>query len=208
MKAKKLTGLLLAGALFAGVAATGTYSFFSDKIESPANLTIAMGNLSIADVGGEDGLLWEVQTNADDADLDTESYEKEHFNPGDSFANVRPGDVFVRTVQLENTGSLKQRVNVKFNDAILNTIVGTTADGTQVRFSDVFDLAMPEDSTFILEPGKDTDEVKEFEIRFAIKTSMDNTFNAKEDGLHEWDLNELLNNASFVTVTADQVNNK
>ena len=119
---KKLLGMLLAGTLMVG--AVGSYAWFSDRATVNGDIKLTMGTLDVKIIDAERG--WKVGD-------DTEIVNKENKK---SFKNVRPGDTFEREFLVQNVGTLKQRVTVKLNPALLNLEL---KDG--ITFDDVFNLS-------------------------------------------------------------------
>ncbi|HHD2744574.1 TPA: TasA family protein [Clostridium perfringens] len=119
---KKLLGMLLAGTLMVG--AVGSYAWFSDRATVNGDIKLTMGTLDVKIIDAERG--WKVGD-------DTEIVNKENKK---SFKNVRSGDTFEREFLVQNVGTLKQRVTVKLNPALLNLEL---KDG--ITFDDVFNLS-------------------------------------------------------------------
>lgn len=190
MKSKKLMGLLLAGSILVGATGAGSYAYFTDAVKTDANLTIAMGNLDIEIEEAAADEQWWVRG-------ETESWD-EDFAPTDSYANVRPGDTFERTVKVINAGSLKAKLDVAIADmAGIEVAPGVT-------FGQVFDFTSSASGEVVLEKGEELD----VQLVLTVKTDLGNDLNANNgsEDLHEINIDELLADTQFITITANQVN--
>lgn len=196
MKSKKLMGLLLAGTIFVGATAYGTKAWFTDSVTTDANITINMGNLDIAlDELPEDEQWWVKEGSETDE-------EEGDFNPTDYFSNVRPGDVFTRTIPVVNEGSLAAKVNIELAD-LSTVVVGQGVGGVDLYFGDVFELVTDGTGDVVIEKeGK-----ANVNLVLKVKEDLGNIANANNgsEDIVSFNLNEALE-TEFVTVTANQIN--
>lgn len=110
---KKTAIIILAFLAVIFTSVFGSYAYFTSNASIKSNLIITTGNLKLEEV---EGASWEyrgvVETDTynlyDKALVDqSNSLEK------DNFTLVKPGDKFVKTVTIKNTGSLTQKLEIK-----------------------------------------------------------------------------------------------
>jgi len=200
MKSKKIMGLLLAGAIFVGATAYGSNAWFTDTETTDANINITMGNLDIAlDELPEDEQWWVkegTETDEENGDYDFE-------NGTDYFSNVRPGDVFTRTIPVVNEGTLRAKVNVALAENISTTVVGQDTEGNDLLFDQVFELVTTGTGVTSIERGETID----VNLELKVKEDLGNIANASNgsEAVVSFNLNDALN-TEFVVVTANQAN--
>lgn len=99
MKKNKTIAYALAATLLVGGTFAGTKAWFTDKEEAYNDLVITMGNLNV---------------DVDEGEWSTLNDNTEASNTGskDVFANVKPGDRFIKTITITNNGSLAQKLTV------------------------------------------------------------------------------------------------
>ncbi|MFC4709331.1 SipW-dependent-type signal peptide-containing protein [Enterococcus eurekensis] len=95
--------ILLLALLFIGMATYGTYAYFTDSTSVNGNIKLETGTVKFSDITESN---WEYQKNGNEK---ISSTEVEDFD----FQNVQPGDSFIKTVQVEYTGTLDGIVTVK-----------------------------------------------------------------------------------------------
>lgn len=200
MKNKKIMGLLLAGSIFVGAAAYGSNAWFTDTETTDANINITMGNLDIAlDELPEDEQWWVkagTETDEENGDYDFE-------NGTDYFSNVRPGDLFTRTIPVVNEGTLRAKVNVALAENISTTVVGQDTEGNDLLFDQVFELVTTGTGVTSIERGETID----VNLELKVKEDLGNIANASNgsEAIVSFNLNDALN-TEFVVVTANQAN--
>ncbi|WP_407370929.1 TasA family protein [Carnobacterium sp.] len=110
---KKLP-LLLGTLLIISVAAYGTRAYFSDSAKQQGNIELSLGTV---DISTDNTTMWEYKplTTGDNLDVTKAKNDKlVEVKQEDNvkYTNVRPGDSFVRTYSIKNTGSLDVKVNL------------------------------------------------------------------------------------------------
>lgn len=101
MEKRKKVYVLLGITMMLGGTALGSKAWLSDskKIENDLIITTGTFNLTV-----DDSAKWSVVNNTDT--------EIKNISTNNGFTNVRPGDIFKKTVTITNTGSLKQKLTV------------------------------------------------------------------------------------------------
>lgn len=105
MKKNKTVAYMLAAMLLVGGTFVGTKAWFTDQATIENDLVITTGTLDIS----VDDIGW--YSTGRDSEIIT--IDKEGISGNTVFENAKPGDVFTKTINVENTGSLKQKLNVK-----------------------------------------------------------------------------------------------
>lgn len=194
MKSKKLMGLLLAGTIMVGATAYGSYAYFTDSVATKANLTISMGNLDIAlDELPADEQWWVKEGSETDEEVGG-------WNPNNYFSNVRPGDVFTRTIPVVNEGSLTAKCSIALAEGINEVALGNTG----LTFGDVFEIVATGTGDVEIAKG----ETANVSLELKVKEDLGNDLNANNGStkLYKFNLNQLLKETGFVTVEATQTN--
>jgi hypothetical protein len=198
---KKLVALILVGILTTGMGVFGTFSAFSGSSTFSDKVNITLGTLVVNATQAAYGGVWRASNGIIHTDtIDTKS---QAINPtGDqtlTFENAKPGDVFVKTVLVNNYGSLNANTLIKLAPQPANspfdvtispsvnyahvTIAGNQTDG--------FTMVLPTN-----EHSQDWGQGVLFEIKVTIK-----------DGGNDWQgLNINLGTQKFIDVTYSQLN--
>lgn len=95
--------VLLLALLFIGMATYGTYAYFTDSTSVNGNIKLSTGTVKFAEV---EKVSWMYKGNENGKIISTGVGEFD-------FQNVQPGDSFIKTVQVEYTGTLDGIVTVK-----------------------------------------------------------------------------------------------
>lgn len=110
---KKILGLLLAAFITTGIGGFGTFAIFSGNAKYHDQVNITMGSLEVKAQQSAYGGQWRKS----DGKSETKDTATESINKGNlqqlTFTNVKPGDEFVKTVQVSNYGTLKADTTVK-----------------------------------------------------------------------------------------------
>ena len=120
----------------------GSVGWFTTRTEISSNLKINTGTLTL-------------QTDSDDKWVLEHSTTSEvtNKNAENDFQNVRPGDSFLKTINLKNTGTLRQKLTFTMNQNLPSNI------------SDIFYVELPTEKSSILEPN----QTKSLQIRLLLK---------------------------------------
>ena len=174
MNKKRVATLLLLACLTIGGAAVSTYSWFTASVKSSANLIIKTGTLT-SEIANDDKWVLEDKTGS----------EVKNKDANNSFENVRPGDSFVKTVTIKNTGSLKQKLTFTTSTALPDSI------------KNIFNVEITGAKNGELNPNG-TIDVK---VKLTLKGA--ETGNDKQNQTIDF---ATLKTTDFVTVNATQVN--
>ena len=178
---KKITALVLSGAILVGGLGLGTYSWFTSSAKATANLKIHTGTLKV-EASNDDK--WAVQnTSISDGDLKSEVTNPKATN---DFENVRPGDSFVKFVTFTNKGTLKQRVHFEISKDL-------------GQYYSKLHISVPKEQDTVLEPGHS----KSVKIKIDVPTDLTNS--EQEQFIKTF---EEVENKTLLDVTATQVNQK
>lgn len=93
--------ILLLALLFIGMATYGTYAYFTDSTSVDGNIKLETGTVKFDELNPTN---WEYQGDVNKK-IDKKSAEHD-------FANVQPGDTFVKEVKVKYVGSLDGTVEV------------------------------------------------------------------------------------------------
>ena len=177
---KKITALVLSGAVLVGGLGLGTYSWFTSSAKSAANLKIHTGTLKVAT--NDKDAKWVVKG-------ETEAKEGKEITKL-NFDNVRPGDSFEKEVDIKNTGSLDERLTFKVNDEVKKEY----AEALEVK---VEALSGGELKRLVLKNGT---HIKA-KITVKIKEDTNNDWQDKDI-----DLSKVIDNENLIEITGTQVN--
>ena len=177
---KKITALVLSGAILAGGIGLGTYSWFTSNANSKANLKIHTGTLKVAT--NDENAHWIVKGN-------TEAKAGKEITKL-NFDNVRPGDSFEKIVEIKNTGSLDERLTFKVNDKVETEYSGAVDVKVEA-------LSGGELKRLVLKNGT---HIKA-KITVKIKENANNDWQDKEI-----DLSKVIGNENLIEVNGTQVN--
>lgn len=162
--------VLLLALLFIGMATYGTYAYFTDSTSVNGNIKLSTGTVKFAEV---EKVSWMYKGNENGKIISTGVGEFD-------FQNVQPGDSFVKTVQVEYTGTLDGIVTVNQftpEQNIEGLVFEINVDGTDVTEKGVERLVV-KDETFtvtltatlpleekILEAPQDSRQGKTFNLK-------------------------------------------
>lgn len=151
MDKRKKVSILLGVLLLLGGAASGTKAWLSNTKDISNDLVITTGtfNLSV-----DDSSRW-VVVNHEDTEIND-------VLKGNKFINVRPGDIFKKTITITNTGTLKQKLSVKEPNFKIKNI-----DNSQSNIFDISHNAVEVIDKTVIEPQ----EKKSFDIE--VRTNAD-----------------------------------
>ena len=192
MDKKKIAVLALLGTILLGITGFGAYSWFTSSANVESNLIVETGTLKIqADLGQN---RWTVENKSNsNVDLKTEVNNP---NAKNDFKNARPGDSFVKTVGLENIGTLKERVNFKINKNIIND-----------KYNGIFKIEATDDEGNELKNGTvlAKGEVKYVKLKVILDGDNIKGENGEPMQNTSFNLSEIFAD-SIVTATGEQVN--
>lgn len=117
---RKKLPLLLGALLIISVAAYGTRAYFSDSAQMQANIVLELGNVKVTADGGS----W-VSTASGENELVDNGKDD---NGNHLFKNVKPGDFFKRTYTIENKGSLKSNIKLKYKGNYMKSQEGVALE--------------------------------------------------------------------------------
>lgn len=177
---KKITALILSGALLAGGLGLGTYSWFTSSAKASANLKIHTGTLKVET--NDKNAKWIVKG-------DTEAKVGKEITKL-NFDNVRPGDSFEKIVTIKNAGSLNERLTFKINDKVQKEYAGVIDVKAEA-------LSGGELKRLVLNQGTS------IKAKIVVKIN-ENTNNDWQD--KNIDLSKAINNENLIEITGTQVN--
>lgn len=180
MGKRKKSYILLGITMILGGTALGTKAWLSDskKIESDLIITTGTFNLLV-----DDSAKWSVVNNTDT--------EINNMPANNGFTNVRPGDIFKKTVKITNAGSLKQKLTVEEESF---SIKDTNHDYTSLI--SISHNAQENLDNKIIEPGTS----KNFDI--IVKTNPDNMIKDEHEDMNI-NLKDIVNP---ITIEGTQIN--
>lgn len=138
MDKRKKVSIFLGILLLLGGAASGTKAWLSNTKDISNDLVITTGTF---DLHVDDSSSWFVVNNKDT--------EINNGLIGNGFSNVRPGDIFKKTITITNTGTLKQKLHV--------TNPNFTIKNTNNDYSNLYNISHNAKEVIhnqIIEPGK------------------------------------------------------
>ncbi|MGL4570490.1 MAG: hypothetical protein ACRCVJ_05460 [Clostridium sp.] len=185
MKKNKIVAFAMAGALLVGGTFAGTKAWLSDKATEKSDLVITTGNIDVETTVRDEwtpGYL-EYKEGAGIVAIRDNTTEAESDGNG-GFKNVRPGDKFFKTIEIRNTGTLTQKLNVSGGeDKYKNDSFRITTTAKQ-------DIG----NSTILKPGMGNGFFIEVEV-------LEQTENGKQST--EFNLEDSM---EPIVITADQIN--
>ena len=189
MKKNKTIAYLMAATLLVGGAFVGTKAWFSDQVTTDNGITITMGtlDLELKENGAEEEGQNQGWKLVRDGKEESNVEGSKNGNISKVHTNIRPGDVFERTITVTNVGSLDQTVKVEH--------VGKGYDeGFFALTTKGPDLTLIKNGEFTLNKG----ESKEITLR--LSTTPENLNNNEQDTTFNFE--EL----SQITLTGRQIN--
>lgn len=180
MDKRKKVSVLLGVLLLLGGAASGTKAWLSNTKDISNDLVITTGTF---DLTVDNSSRWEV-VNHDDTEINGELI-------GNGFTNVRPGDIFTKTVKITNTGTLKQELSV-----IEPKFIMKETNNNQSNIFDISHNALESIDKKVINPG----ETKTFDI--IVRTNAENMIKDTHEKLNL----DFKNIITPITIEGNQTN--
>lgn len=189
--------ILMLALIFIGFATYGTYAYFTDSTSVGSEIKLSTGTVSLGKVSKDDNWNYAPDTN---------------YNPnaritkisGNEFRNAQPGDSFFITKEVEYTGTLNAKLNVKLNETLDNQMLsqGLKCEITAIKNSEESAI-----NDFTVEPGD--------KVSINIKVIIDNSYAEEyyestdsKNRNHELQSFDLSTLTEAVTLTVTQDNSK
>lgn len=198
---KKLP-LLLGTLLIVSVAAYGTRAYFSDSATQQGDIQLSLGTVDISTDKTSEWQYTPLTTgdNLDENNVKNEKLGESMTDKGKIYTNVRPGDSFVRTYSIQNTGTLDVKVELSSaNIPVALSGIGNNSvhpDGpfniTVNGLKDKFTLAPEQELTYT--------------VTITVDPKVNNTFNAAQQLNQNTITKNYLEQA--ITIKAVQMNAK
>lgn len=112
MKKNKTIAYMLAATLLVGGTFLGTKALFTDKVDAVGELKISTGDVDIEIIGENK---WELHRQGNDTNTGTGNENGDLLD----FDNLKTGDYITKTIQVENKGTLKAKIDLTKNENVI-----------------------------------------------------------------------------------------
>ena len=173
MKKKNILLMILPSTILILGITISCAAWFTTKTKATSNIILNTGTLDIKLENNR----WILQNK--------ETSEVTNKDSNNNFNNVKPGDVFVKNVNLRNTGSLRQRLNFSINRDLPNNLNNIL----KVEIKDLHETTLPPNGT------------KDIQIKLTLKKD------ATKDEVQDKNINfKTINATNFININVVQIN--